>query len=83
MPVGRLQCYVGEHDYTVCTRGVDGPLEQRDSLLRMMGQVGGQNTTGESTFCKTMAETLLTNLYAFQQAVSAIRQRYFDGEEPH
>ncbi len=81
VPVDRLQCYVEEHDYTVCPRGVDGPLKQRDSLLNMMGQVGGQNTTRESTFCKTMAEMLLTNLYAFQQAVSTIRQRYFDGEE--
>ena len=28
-----------------------------------------------------MAGTLLLNLYSFQQAVTTIRQRYFDGED--
>ena len=35
----------------------------------------------EIAFWKDMAETLLLNLSVFQQAVTTIRQRYFDGEE--
>ena len=36
---------------------------------------------GEADFWKQMAGASLSNLYAFQQAVITIRQRYFDGVE--
>ena len=40
-----------------------------------------EQVNGEADFWKQMAGASLNNLYAFQQAVITIRQRYFDGAE--
>ncbi len=56
-------------------------LKRRALLLSMMSKAGTPNTKDEEAFWKDMAVTLISKLYAFQQAVTAISHRYFDGEE--
>ena len=46
-----------------------------------MGSPRLEQMNGEVDFWKQMAGASLTNLYAFKQAVIAIRQSYFDGVE--
>ena len=46
-----------------------------------MGSPRLEQMNGEVDFWKQMAGASLTNLYAFKQAVIAIRQSYFDGAE--
>jgi len=79
--VHRLEYWLEEHDYMVCPDGVEEQLKRRKSQLNVMGSASLEQMNGEADFWKQMAGTSLTNLYAFQQAVITIRQRYFDGAE--
>jgi hypothetical protein len=81
VPVHRLEYWLEEQDYMLCPDGVEGQLKRRESLLNVMASGGLENMNGEADFWKQMAGASLTNLYAFRQAVIAIRQRYFDGVE--
>jgi hypothetical protein len=81
VPVNRLEYWLEEQDYMVCPDGVEGQLKRRESLLNVMDNAGLEQMNGEADFWKQMAGASLTNLYAFQQAVITIRQRYFDGVE--
>ena len=81
VPVNRLEYWLEEQDYMVCPAGIGEQLKRRESLLNVMGSARLENMNGEADFWKQMAGASLTNLYAFQQAVITIRQRYFDGVE--
>jgi hypothetical protein len=81
VPVKRLENWLEEQDYIVCPAGIREQLKRRESLLNVMGSASVEQVNGEADFWKQMAGALLTNLYAFQQAVITIRQRYFDGVE--
>ena len=81
VPVERLECYVQEHDYLLCTDGTEEQLKRRELLLNITGKKESPKVKEEIAFWKDMAGTLLLNLYGFQQAVTTINQRYFDGEE--
>ena len=81
VPVARLECYVQEHDYLLCPDGTEEQLKRRELLLNITGKKESPKVGEEIAFWKDMAGTLLLNLHGFQQAVTTIRQRYFDGEE--
>ena len=81
VPVHRLEYWLEEQDYMVCPAGTGEQLKRRESLLNVMGSARLEQMNGEADFWKQMAGASLTNLYAFQQAVITIRQRYFDGVE--
>ena len=81
VPVNRLEYWLEEQDYMVCPAGTGEQLKRRESLLNVMGSARLEQMNGEADFWKQMAGASLTNLYAFQQAVITIRQRYFDGVE--
>ena len=81
VPVERLECYVQEHDYLLCTDGTEEQLKRRELLLDITGKKESPKVGEEIAFWKDMAGTLLLNLHGFQQAVTTISQRYFDGEE--
>ena len=81
VPVDRLECYVQEHDYLLCPDGTEEQLKRRELLLDITGKKESSKVGEEIAFWKDMAGTLLLNLHGFQQAVTTIRQRYFDGEE--
>ena len=81
VPVHRLEYWVEEQDYMVCPAGTGEQLKRRESLLNLMGSARLEQVNGEADFRKQMAGASLTNLYAFQQAIITIRQRYFDGVE--
>jgi hypothetical protein len=49
--------------------------------LNIAGEKKSPKAGEEIAFWKDMAGTLLLNLFGFQQAVTTIRQRYFDGED--
>ena len=70
-----------EHNYLLCPDGTEEQLEQRDSLINITGKGESPHIKKEIEFWKQMAGILLSNLHGFKQAVSTIRQRYFDGEE--
>ena len=50
-------------------------------LLNITGKKETPKLGEEIAFWKNMAGTLLLNLHGFQQSVTTIKQRYFDGEE--
>ena len=79
--VERLECYVQEHDYLLCPGGVEEQIKRRELLLSITGKKESSKAGEEVDFWKEMAGTLLLNLHGFQQAVTTIKQRYFDGEE--
>jgi hypothetical protein len=81
VPVNRLDYWLEEQDYMVCPAGTGEQLKRRESLLNVMGSPRLEQMNREVDFWKQMAGASLTNLYAFQQAVIAIRQRYFDAAE--
>jgi hypothetical protein len=81
VPVERLECYVQEPDYLLCTDSIEEHLNRRDSLLNMAGRKEIPKVSEEMAFWKEMAGTLLLNLCGFQQGVTVIKQRYFDGDE--
>ena len=81
VPVDRLQCYVEEHDYSVCADGAEGRLKRRTLLLSMMSKSSSSGTNQEEIEWKQMAGVLISKLYAFRQAVTTISRRYFDSEE--
>jgi hypothetical protein len=81
VPVERLECYVQEHDYLLCADGIDEQLKRRELLLNIAGKKESPKADEEISFWKEMAGTLVLSLHGFQQAVTTIRQRYFDGEE--
>ena len=81
VPVERLECYLQEHNYLLCPDGTEEQLEQRDSLINITGKGESPHIKKEIEFWKGMAGTLVSNLYAFRQAVKTIGQRYFDGEQ--
>ena len=81
VPVERLECYVQEHDYLLCPDGTEEQLKRRELLLNITGKKESSKVGEEIAFWKDMAGTLLLNLHGFQQAVTTIKQRYFDGEE--
>jgi hypothetical protein len=82
VPVNRLEYWLEKQDYMVCPAGTGEQLKRRESQLNVMGSAGSERVDGEADFWKQMAGASLTNLYAFKQAVIAIRQSYFDGVEP-
>ena len=49
--------------------------------MNIAGEKKSPKAGEEIAFWKDMAGTLLLNLFGFQQAVTTIRQRYFDGED--
>jgi hypothetical protein len=79
--VDRLQCYVEAYDYILCLDGVEDRLKQRGSQLSLMGGTEGLRAKQDGSFCKEMAGTLISTLFGFQQAVTTIKQRYYNGEE--
>ena len=81
VPVERLECYVQEHDYLLWADGTEELLKLRDLLLNITSKKESPKVGEEIGFWKDMAGTLLLNLYGFRQAVTTIKQRYFDGEE--
>jgi len=81
VPVNRLEHWLEEQDYMVCPAGTGEQLKRRESLLNVMGSPRLEQVNDEVDFWKQMAGASLTNLYASQQAVITIRQRYFDGVE--
>ncbi len=81
VPVARLECYVQEHDYLLCSDGSGEQLKRRELLLNIAGKKETPKVEEGIAFWKDMAGTLTLNLHGFQQAVTTIRQRYFDGEE--
>ena len=81
VPVARLECYVQEHDYLLCSDGSGEQLKRRELLMDIAGKKESPKVGEEIAFWKDMAGTLLLNLHSFQQAVTTISQRYFDGEE--
>ncbi len=81
LPVARLECYVQEHDYLVCAEGIEAQLKRRELLLNIAGKKETPKVEEGIAFWKDMAGTLTLNLHGFQQAVTTIKQRYFDGEE--
>ena len=81
VPVHRLEYWLEEQDYMVCPAGTGEQLKRRESHLNVMGSSRLEQMNEEADFWKQMAGASLTNLYAFQQAVITIRQRYFDGVE--
>jgi len=81
VPVVRLQSYVEEHDYLVCPDGAEGQLKRRGFMLSMMCKTDRHIAKQEVVYWKEIAGVLFSNLHAFSQAVTTIRQRYFDGEE--
>ena len=56
-------------------------LKRRELLLNIAGKKETPKVEEGIAFWKDMAGTLTLNLHGFQQAVTTIRQRYFDGEE--
>jgi hypothetical protein len=81
VPVHRLEYWLEEQDYIVCPAGTGERLKRRESLLNVMGSPRLEQLNGKADFWRQLAGASLTNLYAFQQAVITIRQRYFDGVE--
>ena len=81
VPIDRLECYVQDHDYQVCTSDIEVRLERRDSVVNITGKGESPHIKKEIAFWKEMAGTLLLNMHGFLQAVTTINQRYFDGEE--
>jgi len=81
VPVNRLEYWLEEQDYMVCPDGVEGQLKRRESLLNVIDNSRLEQMNEEADLWKQVAGASLTNLYAFQQAVITIRQRYFDGVE--
>jgi len=81
VPIERLECYVQEQDYLLCADGTEELLKRRDSFLNTTCKKESPRVGEEISFWKEMAVTLRLNLFWFQQAVTTIRQRYFDGEE--
>jgi hypothetical protein len=81
VPVDRLEYWLEEQDYMICSAGVEEQLKRRESQLNVMGSPRLEQMNGEADFWKQMAVASLTNLYAFQQVVITIRRRYFDGVE--
>jgi hypothetical protein len=79
--VERLECYVQESDYLLYADGTEEHLKRRDSLLNTTCKKESPRVGEEISFWKEMAGTLLLNLHGFQQSVTTIKQRYFDGEE--
>ena len=59
--------------------GTGAQLKRRESLLNVLGSPKLEQVNGEADFWKQMVGAAFTNLYAFQQAIITIRQRYFDG----
>jgi len=76
-----LECYLQEHNYLLCPDGTEEQLEQRDSLINITGKGESPHIKKEIEFWKQMAGILVSNLYAFRQAITTISQRYFDGEQ--
>ena len=70
-----------EQDYLLCADGTEELLKRRDSFLNTTCKKESPRVGEEISFWKEMAVTLRLNLFWFQQAVTTIRQRYFDGEE--
>ena len=68
-------------DYLLCSDGTEELLKRRELLLDITGKKDSSKVGEEIVFWKEMAGTLLLNLHGFQQAVTTISQRYFDGEE--
>ncbi|MFZ2036960.1 MAG: hypothetical protein WAU62_08610 [Dehalococcoidales bacterium] len=81
VPVERLECYVQEHDYLLYADGTEEQIKRRDSLVNITSKKESPKADEEVDFWKEMAGTLLLNLHGFRQAVTTIKQRYFDGEE--
>ena len=81
VPVERLECYVQEQDYLLCVDGVEEQLKRRDSVVNITAKKESPKAGEEIAFWKEMAGTLTLNLYSFRQAVTTIRQRYFDCED--
>ena len=81
VPIERLECYVQEHDYLLCSDGTEEHLKRRELLVSTTSKKESPKLKEEIAFWKEMAGTLLLNLYGFRQATTTIRQRYFDGEE--
>ena len=79
--VARLECYVQEHDYLLCSDGTEEQLKRRELLVSTTSKKESPKLKEEIAFWKEMAGTLLLNLYGFRQATTTIRQRYFDCEE--
>ena len=81
VPVERLECYVQEQDYLLCTDGTDEQLKRRELFLNINGKKETPKVVEGIAFWKDMAGTLLLNVRGFQQAATTIKHRYFDGEE--
>ena len=81
VPIERLECYVQEHNYLLCSDGTEEQLKRRELLVSTTSKKESPKLKEEIAFWKEMAGTLLLNLYGFRQATTTIRQRYFDGEE--
>jgi len=81
VPVERLECYVQEQDYLLCADETEEQIKRRDSLVNITSKKESPKADEEVDFWKEMAGTLLLNLSGFRQAVTTIKQRYFDGEE--
>ena len=71
--VARLECYVQEHDYLLCSDGTEEQLKRRDSVVNITGKGESLQIKEEISFWKEMAGTLLLNLSGFHQAATTIR----------
>lgn len=75
-----IDCYVTEHDYRIYGDGTHEGLERRASLLDSASFAHSSMERQTATW-KEMTGTLLRLLYTFREALTAIKQNYYKGEE--
>jgi hypothetical protein len=76
-----LQYPVDEQDYYVCNSGTEEALHRRNEILEdaRRWRYKEENKLGLIKNWKTVFEIHLADLYIYRQAITTIRQNYFDG----